>query len=44
MRRLRFTDLPDVVSARNPQTNIQRKMLEIPDLRMEQILADNKFT
>lgn len=43
-RRLRFSDLPDVLSARNPATNTQRKTLEINDHRMEKILADNKFT
>ncbi|KAM7220846.1 hypothetical protein V8F06_003740 [Rhypophila decipiens] len=43
MHRLRFTDLPDVVSNRNPPTNTQRKVIEINDSRMDKILAQNKF-
>ncbi|KAM7186952.1 hypothetical protein V8F20_011181 [Naviculisporaceae sp. PSN 640] len=43
MRRLWFTDLPDVISARNPPTNTQRKVIEIADPRMDKILAQNKF-
>lgn len=42
-RVLRWTELPDPSSSRIPPFITQRRILEISDGRMEQILADNRF-
>jgi mediator of RNA polymerase II transcription subunit 18 len=42
-RVLRWTELPDPPSSRIPPFIIQRRILEISDSRIEQILAENGF-
>ncbi|GAB1313647.1 Mediator of RNA polymerase II transcription subunit 18 [Madurella fahalii] len=42
-RVLRWTELPDPPSSRIPPFITQRRILEISDGRMEQILAENRF-
>lgn len=42
-RLLRWTELPDPPSSRTPPFIIQRRILEISDGRMEQILAEDGF-
>lgn len=43
-RLLRWTELPDPPSHRLPPYMTQRRTVEIIDLGLEKILADNKFT